>query len=99
MIAPKPLAHSGDPTPSRQPRCGKPDQPEGEMSDNESQSGREIAQQFPALPPRVADLLLAILLPADQGSRIRAASNVNARAESVHDDTHANATPSEPLAS
>lgn len=69
------------------------------MSDYGSQSGREIAQQFPALPPRVADLLLAILLPTDQGSRRRAASDVNARAASGHDDIHADATPSEPLAS
>lgn len=69
------------------------------MSDNASASGREIAQGFPVLPPRIADRLLELLLPSELG-RYRDPFGADCRGagpEQARRQT--GATPSEPMAS
>lgn len=69
------------------------------MSDKASASGREIAQRFPALPPRVADRLLELLLPSELG-RHRDPFIADSRgAGPEHAQRQTAATSSEPMAS
>lgn len=74
------------------------------MTDHATQSGIEIAESFPALPERVADRLLDLLLPAgsvpdslERGSK--ADSHGNGEGRNRQDRPQSDETSSEPLAS
>lgn len=69
------------------------------MSDRTSASGREIAQRFPVLPPRVADQLLELLLPSELGSHRESIVPDPRRTRPEHTERQRAATPSEPMAS
>lgn len=69
------------------------------MSDRTSASGREIAQRFPVLPPRLADQLLELLLPCEPGSHGEFLVPDPRRARPEPTQRQRAATPSEPMAS
>lgn len=97
MIAHSHLAHLGDQT-QHDFGIDQDDGEEANMSDNANASGREIAQRFPVLPPRVADRLLELLLPSELGGhRDPFVADRGAGPELAQRQTAA--TPSEPMAS
>lgn len=74
------------------------------MTDHATQSGIEIAESFPALPERVADQLLDLLLPvgpvpSSLVSGLEVVSRGHGGAVNRQDRSQSDGTSSEPLAS
>lgn len=69
------------------------------MSDKARASGREIAQRFPVLPPRVADRLLELLLPSELGRHRDPFVADSREVGQEHAQRQTAATSSEPMAS
>ncbi len=69
------------------------------MSDPTTPSGREIALQFPVLPPRIADRLLDLLLPSEPSGHRDAIVTEHRDAGAGPLPRQTAETPSEPMAS